>query len=161
VNEQERDKYLMKVIFGISNIEEMKWTDFYPTCVHYRYPYLHNYYKKCLHFSNWVGFGILWEWSMKQRWFSKFVANNFFDLTSGINNTILFINPDLFANTVYMFLKEYRTCNNCGLAGEGTCNNCAGQNYGHATEITGKGTCDNWCDHKLCDKTCDNCIRRY
>lgn len=50
-------------------------------------------------FSNWNGFGKLWEWTEKQEWFKDFWAT--------IKDTKQqYINPDRFANAMYEFLKE-------------------------------------------------------
>lgn len=41
--------------------------------------------------------------------------------------------------------KEQRTCNLCSKSNnDGTCNECAGNNYGFTTEISDKGSCTNW-----------------
>jgi hypothetical protein len=39
---------------------------------------------------------------------------------------------------------EKTNCNNCVLGEEGVCSDCAGENYGHTTEISGKSWCSNW-----------------
>ena len=45
-------------------------------------------------------------------------------------------------------LKEWGTCDNCIFADEGTCNHCAGDNFGHATEIAGNARCENYKERK-------------
>lgn len=60
-------------------------------------------------FSTWTGFGLLWEWSNKQKWFSKLIRQTCYyemcrnEFSKG-NKSI--INPNSFANAVYNFLKE-------------------------------------------------------
>lgn len=36
------------------------------------------------------------------------------------------------------------TCSNCANLEDGVCYECAGENYGHATEAVANATCDNW-----------------
>lgn len=50
-------------------------------------------------FSTWEGFGKLWEWSQKQEWWEDYI-NNF------ENHSLINVNPDRFADTVYTYLKE-------------------------------------------------------
>jgi hypothetical protein len=65
-------------------------------------------------FSSWFGFGRLWEWSRKQKWWEDFFEKTFErDVGSslcdaGCKDSLLedFINPDLFADAVYRYLKE-------------------------------------------------------
>jgi len=40
------------------------------------------------------------------------------------------------------------TCANCNHAGEGVCNDCAGQDGG-TTEISDKGWCENWAEKEI------------
>ena len=43
---------------------------------------------------------------------------------------------------------EWKVCAVCVFADEGTCSNCAGENFGHTTEIASKGKCENWTEKK-------------
>jgi hypothetical protein len=57
-------------------------------------------------FSTWPGFGLLWEWAIKQHdWWTLFKENFFFvyPVTRGIEDLI---NPDRFANALFEFLKK-------------------------------------------------------
>jgi hypothetical protein len=62
-------------------------------------------------FSSWGSFGSLWVWAKAQDWYTKFCFNK---LNGGYaaypsSKMIIpdkYINPDLFANAVYEFLKE-------------------------------------------------------
>jgi hypothetical protein len=69
-----------------------------------------NWYKRsskqpphmCIDFSTPDGFFKLWEWAQEQEWFNQIVDENtelYCELKS-------FINPDIFADAVYAFLKE-------------------------------------------------------
>lgn len=58
-------------------------------------------------FSTWDRFGLLWEWSQEQEWFSEFMLYSIGVPSCG---TIAVqrhaIHPDRFANSVYEFLKD-------------------------------------------------------
>lgn len=61
-------------------------------------------------FSTWTGFGKLWEWSQNQDWWDTFEYNNSSEslhCTCHEFNKKL-INPDRFADAVYVYLKERR-----------------------------------------------------
>ena len=62
-------------------------------------------------FSTWEGFGKLWEWAIKQEWWMKFEAANFYGPPGcwecGMGDTKLdCINPNNLADEIYNFLKE-------------------------------------------------------
>ena len=78
-------------------------------------------------FSAWEYFGILWEWSQKQKWWVNFLIKNEYLSTREVSNPHLeypyreysedvyedmsgLINPDRFADAVYEFLKERCKC---------------------------------------------------
>lgn len=73
-----------------------------------------------LDFSTWSSFGILWEWSIKQNWWEKLSCAlhlRFYDESKEISYVSIenngydsriseqYINPDLFADKIYEFLK--------------------------------------------------------
>ena len=76
----ERDKFLTKAILGGNSV-------------------LYN-----PDFSTWKGFGILWEWAIKQEWFKKLFCYGLLIQTE-------FINPDEFSDTIYEFLKQKKIDN--------------------------------------------------
>ncbi len=39
---------------------------------------------------------------------------------------------------------ELPCCNSCIYPMDGVCNNCDGENFGHSTEVSGRGFCKNW-----------------
>lgn len=70
-----------------------------------------------INFSTWEGFGCLWEWCQKQTWITDFVMSRWCISKSQDKETYDFIrvngcfppediNPDLFADVLYSFLKE-------------------------------------------------------
>lgn len=63
-----------------------------------------------LDFSNWAGFGKLWEWAQKQEWFREFYYE-FFAYPPNADCTVSRwvasrIEPNCFANELYGFLKR-------------------------------------------------------
>jgi len=59
-------------------------------------------------FSTWQGFGKLWEWAIKQKWWDKFLSECYIQHNQGYTMSFLepLINPDYFANTLYKFLRK-------------------------------------------------------
>ena len=58
-------------------------------------------------FSTWEGFGKLWEWAVKQEWFSDFLKHAEKIMKMPITGWIeYFVQPDRFADALYKFLKE-------------------------------------------------------
>ena len=60
-------------------------------------------------FSNWIGFGKLWDWSQKQEWWGYFVHKQYCKKGKQLTVDELLqnlINPDRFADAVYAYLKE-------------------------------------------------------
>lgn len=62
-------------------------------------------------FSTWEGFGILWEFAIKQDWFINFYEDHMYGAVDRkykptVHILRFFINPDGFANRIYEFLKE-------------------------------------------------------
>lgn len=62
-------------------------------------------------FSTWDGFGILWEWSIKQEWFMNLYEDHMYGAVGRKYNPTVhilrfFINPDGFANIIYEFIRE-------------------------------------------------------
>jgi hypothetical protein len=90
------------------------WHDIYVHCSQ-----CEPYCRKCKqeyveqnNFSTWEGFGRLWEWSQRQRWWRAFrrkatvrVGDNGCD-TYEYQEWEHLINPDRFADAVYAYLKE-------------------------------------------------------
>lgn len=60
-------------------------------------------------FSTWKGFGKLWEWAQEQKWWADFVSEKMQTKVELQLNTYSIINPDVFADAVYEFMKERRT----------------------------------------------------
>ena len=62
-------------------------------------------------FFTWQGFGKLWEWATKQKWWKKFEQLKFEYLTVDCkycgrgNIKLTLINPTNFANAIYEFLQ--------------------------------------------------------
>lgn len=68
-------------------------------------------------FTTWDDFGMLWNYSTKQKWWNDFLiyskvayedneqSERFIRYTSGI---IKIVNPDLFADKLYDFLKDIK-----------------------------------------------------
>ncbi len=56
-------------------------------------------------FSTWEGFGKLWEWSKSQSWY-KALEWRLSDTDAVGHIAARFVDPDLFADKVYSFLKE-------------------------------------------------------
>lgn len=61
----------------------------------------------CTDFSTWEWFGKLWEWAQKQEWFGTFCKthSNCID-KDNMHLLCLYIDPNRFADAVYLFLKE-------------------------------------------------------
>lgn len=57
-------------------------------------------------FSTWDGFGKLWEWSKKQRWFTKVILFRRYGDEEQLVLYPTMVDPDNFANAVYKFLRE-------------------------------------------------------
>jgi hypothetical protein len=60
-------------------------------------------------FSEWDGFGKLWEWSQKQKWFGSFctwLTINKMDKVAHTSWIVQFINPDRYADAVHEFLEQ-------------------------------------------------------
>ena len=64
-------------------------------------------------FSTWEGFGVLWKWVWTQRWYYDFKSycngtymEGFMEQEEANNWEEQFIDPDVFANKLYMFLKR-------------------------------------------------------
>lgn len=61
----------------------------------------------CIDYSEWHGFGILWEWSSKQEWFGTF--SKFHTIASDKDNMAIdqvYIDPERFADAIYEFLNK-------------------------------------------------------
>ena len=58
-------------------------------------------------FDEWEGFGKLWEWAIKQKWWPKFYGVKLHekDGYDGVQLNDTLINPEVFAITVYEFLN--------------------------------------------------------
>jgi hypothetical protein len=57
-------------------------------------------------FNTWDGFGKLFEWARKQKWWHEFAWVH----SESLNNlTVRLIHPDRFSSALYKFLKERRT----------------------------------------------------
>ena len=66
-----------------------------------------NHVTKQNNFSTWEGFGKLWEWAQKQKWWDDFwwSPNGIGD---GTQEDIYFVHPDRFADAVYEYLQEVK-----------------------------------------------------
>ena len=110
----ERDKFLLKAMglcwhewnigMTLDKNNPHRWTcnkclEFY-YCLFQDLP-LH------LDFSTWYGFGVLWDWAIKQEWWRELKVRMFISrgIHYEIDTFISFINPDRFADVVYEFLK--------------------------------------------------------
>lgn len=56
-------------------------------------------------FSNWLEFGLLWEWCVKQKWWSSLVTKNH-SVYVPDSIPVMYVNPDKFADIIYEFLKR-------------------------------------------------------
>jgi hypothetical protein len=73
-------------------------------------------YSLNLHFSSWDGFGKLWIWANEQRWWYNFWCNSLLwtskcyrpDFMITDEFRFSFVNPDNFADALYVYLKEYQ-----------------------------------------------------
>lgn len=57
-------------------------------------------------FKTWSGFGILWEFAIKQEWWEQFIWNE--GVNKGAEGNLIdtiIINPNIFADKIYKFLK--------------------------------------------------------
>lgn len=62
-----------------------------------------------INFSTWEGFGKLWEWAQKQKWWPLFIAAQHKRTPHKMHEEwvwLNFIHPDAFANAIWKFLKE-------------------------------------------------------
>ncbi len=102
----ERDKYLTEAIGECYHEWEFEWI----------YSTRHSLCIKCdsteyenpVGFSEWEGFGKLFEWSKTQDWWMLFL----FEWTDELMPTTIpykLINPSIFANVIYEFLKDKET----------------------------------------------------
>lgn len=58
-------------------------------------------------FSTWEGFGILWNWAQQQEWFEYICRKILYPpILSNYTSVYLKINPEVFANTLYEFLRS-------------------------------------------------------
>lgn len=57
------------------------------------------------YYGDWEGFGKLWEWAQKQRWWED-LCKTLEGWSTGHYDLLLLIRPDRFADVVYKFLKE-------------------------------------------------------
>ncbi len=57
-----------------------------------------------INFFTWEGFGNLWEWAQKQKWWEQYCFLH--DPLTTCGCWELLVQPDRFANSVYEFLKE-------------------------------------------------------
>lgn len=68
-----------------------------------------------IYFSDWEGFGKLWEWAQEQEWFQDLMESMWDEVVYGTYRTVelivgasvhpIHVHPDRFANAVYEFLK--------------------------------------------------------
>lgn len=56
-------------------------------------------------FFEWSGFGTIWEWAVKQEWWTIFV-DKYFGYKEEFKSYL--INPNIFADAIYKFLKEHK-----------------------------------------------------
>jgi len=107
---EERDKFLTKAIGECWHEPEDGYYDY--SCVHCgiygRTP--KSVIIKRIDFSTWEVFGKLWEWAIKQEWWTDFctMSLNEGEYFGGYRLPIVMqrlINPDRFADAVYKFLK--------------------------------------------------------
>jgi hypothetical protein len=60
--------------------------------------------KKGINFSCWQKFGMLFEWAQKQEWWVDFYY--VYSKNADPSEILRHINPDIFADALYMYLKE-------------------------------------------------------
>lgn len=98
----ERDKFLTEAM-GLC-WHEGRWYGFYWCCSNCDTTLPRNADNN-IDFDSWPGFGILWEWSLKQEWWISFISH----IGSPYALTVIqytYINPSRFADAVFEFLKE-------------------------------------------------------
>ncbi len=61
----------------------------------------------------WIGFGILWEWAIKQKWWKEFNGSIYFAAATKVDDVDVdsviyweYINPEKFAIAIYEFLLK-------------------------------------------------------
>jgi hypothetical protein len=106
---QERDKYLTKAIGECCH----EWEEFFPSFI-CRGCGIDAMDLEDNLFSTWQGFGKLWGWATKQDWWKDFWYQQLKVSSWYCSDTLDYqasamadmVNPDTFANAVYVYLKE-------------------------------------------------------